>query len=237
MRGRSALALAVAASLGVTASALAAAGPTGSQQAIAIARAESHAYNKVPVEIYSQTGYIDMTDLEGKSSYFSFNWGQSKLPAGWVWATEHATVVLSHGRVVWWRDDLTPPPCTGVGLCHQVPVEILSEHSGAYYAFGSAASHTCFGTLRGSQPVRVGTQWIQPGGHFSAPVFAPGVAKLTYTFAWGKGHTARETDTLSSSTHLLQSTRVVIPGGHTIKASERHPSKAPKAPPVNRCSG
>jgi len=237
MRGRRALALAVGASLAVAGSALAASGPTGSKQAIAIARAQSRAYDKVPVEVYSQTGFIDMTDQEGKSSYFSFNWGQPKLPAGWVWASEHATVVLAKGRVVWWRDDLTPPACTGAGICHQVPVEILSEHSGAYYAFGSAASHTCFGTLRGTQPVRIGARWDQVGGHFSAPVFAAGVVKLTYTFPWSKGKSARETDTISSSTHLLRSTRIVIPGGHTIKSSELHPRKAPRAPTVNLCSG
>ena len=100
--------------LGGAASALAAGGPTGNSKAIAIARAEAHAYTQIRVERYTETGFIEMTDQEGRTSYLSFNWDQPKLSPGWVWATEHGVVALSHGRVVWWRDDLTPPPCTGL---------------------------------------------------------------------------------------------------------------------------
>lgn len=153
-----------------------------------------------------------------------------------MWATEHGVVALNQGRVVWWRDDLTPPPCTRVGVCHDIPVELLSERSGAYYAFGNAAKHTCFGRLRGNQPVAVGAQWNRVTGHFSAPVLRPGVIKLTYTYPLGKGESARETDTLSSRTHLLTSGRTVINGSHTIRFSTSQPTKAPPAPKVNVCA-
>jgi hypothetical protein len=223
--------------LGGVASAMAAGSPTGNPKAIAIARMEARAYTRIRVETYTETGFIEMTDQEGKSSYFHFNWDQTKLAAGWVWATEHGVVVLNHGRVVWWRDDLTPPPCTGVGFCHQIPVELLSERSGAYYAFGNAANHTCFGRLRGDQPVVLGAQWNRITGHFSAPVFGPRVVKLTYSYPSGKGKTARETDTLSSRTHLESAGRTVITGGHTIRFSTGHPAKAPRVPKVNMCAG
>jgi hypothetical protein len=223
--------------LGGAASALAAGGPSGNSTAIAIARAEAHAYTQIRVERYTETGFVEMTDQEGRTSYFSFNWAQSKLSPGWVWATEHGVVALSHGRVVWWRDDLTPPACTAVGVCHQIPVELLSERRGAFYAFGNAAHHTCFGRLRGHQPVVVGAQWNRAAGHFSPPVFSPGAVKLTYTYSLGNGTTARETDTLSKRTYLLSSGRTVISGGHTIRFSTSHPARAPMAPKVNVCPG
>ena len=223
--------------LGGAASALAAGGPTGNSKAIAIARAEAHAYTQIRVERYTETGFIELTDQEGRTSYLSFNWDQPKLTAGWVWATEHGVVALSHGHVVWWRDDLTPRPCTGVGFCHQIPVELLSERGGAYYAFGNAAHHTCYGRLRGHQPVVVGAQWNRVAGHFSPPVFSPGVVKLTYTYPLGNGTTARETDTLSKRTYLPRSGRTVIAGGHTIRFSTSHPAQAPMPPTANVCAG
>lgn len=223
--------------LGGATSALAAAGATGNPQAVAIARAEARAYTQIRAETYTETGLIEMNDLEGKSSYLNFNWGQSKLAPGWVWATEHGVVGLNQGRVVWWRDDLTPPPCTRAGICHQIPVEILSEQSGAYYAFGNAANHTCFGRLRGSQPVVVGAQWNRVSGHFSAPSFRPGTVKLTYTYGFGRGKTALETDILSSRTHLRVSGRTAIKGSPTIRFSTSQPAQAPRIPTVNMCAG
>ncbi len=223
--------------LGGAASAFAAGGPTGNSKAIAIARAEAHAYTRIPVETYTENGFIEMTDQEGKTSYFRFNWAQTKLAPGWVWATEHGVVALSHGRVVWWRDDLTPPTCTAVGVCHQLPVELLSERSGAYYAFGNADRHTCFGRLDGNQPVVVGGRWSRVTGHFSAPVFGAGTVKLTYTYPDGRGRTARETDTLFSRTHLEKSGQIVINGSHTIRFSTGQPANAPNAPKVNLCGG
>ncbi len=237
MTATRALAVGLLVLLGGAASALAVAGPTGNSKAIAIARAEAHAYTRIPVETYTETGLIEMNDAEGKTSYFSFSWADTKLKPGWVWATEHGLVALSRGRIVWWRDDLTPPPCTGAGVCHQLPVELLSEPGGAYYAFGDAARHSCFGHLTGTQPNTVGAQWNRVFGHFAAPVFGPGTVKLTYTYPWAAGGTARETDTLSARTHLEKSGRVVIDGSYTIRASTSQPARAPKVPTVNLCTG
>lgn len=236
--GRSLVALAVAGvSLSAAAVAWAAAGPTGNRRAVAIARAEARAYTRIRAATYTQTGLIQMNDAEGRSSYFFFNWGQTKLKPGWSWATEHAVVALSRGRVVWWRDQLTPPPCRAVGVCHQIPVEIVSNHTGAYWAFGSPARHTCFGRLTGSQPVAVGVVFNQAFGQYSAPRFGQGTVQLTFTYPWGTGMRARETDTLFTRTHLVKFGRTVITGGHTIRFSYGYPGKMPKAPSVNLCGG
>ncbi len=237
MRLRAAAACGLVVVLAAAGTALAASGATGNSHAIALARTEARAYTHVRVEKYKQTGFIDMNDQEGKTSFFYYNWGQTTLTPGWVWASEHATVVLKHGRIVWWRDDLTPPPCTGGGICHQIPVELLLDHNGAYYAFGSAAHHSCFGKLFGSLPQHVGALWDQVFGHYSAPASGPGVVKLTYTFPYGKGRTMRETDTISTHTHLAKSARLVITGGHTIRDSDAYPSTLPRTPTVNLCAG
>jgi hypothetical protein len=234
MRARIALAPCLVVLLGPAATAAAAIGQTGDPRATALARAEARAYTRIPVEVYTQKGYIQMTDEEGRSSYLRFEWGRTKLNPGWVWATEHATVALRAGRVVWWRDDLTPPPCTKAGLCHQVPVELVSNRTGAYSAFGNATTHTCFARLKNTAVV-AGSQWNSPEGDFSAPVFGPGIVKLTYSFPLAKGVTARETDTLSSHTDLVRSTYTVA-ANHVFRSSATYPAHAPAAPKVNLCA-
>lgn len=236
MRAKVALAAAGSLLLSVGAvSALAAPTISGNRRAIAIARAEARAYTRVSVETYTETGDIQMNDAEGRSSYLTFSWGQAKLKRGWVWVREHSIVALRHGRVLWWRDDLTPPACRRAGICHQIPVDLVSERRGAFWAFGDAARHTCYGRLRGTQPVMVGDVWDRVLGHYSAPAFGRRTVRLTYTFPLGEGKTAREVDTLSSRTHLLESGHEVLPGGHTVRFSTGYPRKAPGAPRIANC--
>ncbi len=237
-RGRTWLWLAVAGPwLSATAVAWAAAGPTGDPQAIALARAEARAYTRIPAETYTQNGFIEMSDQEGSRSYLSYLWGQARLRPGWAWATEHGTIALSHGRVLWWRDQLTPPPCRAAGGCHQIPVELVAERAGAFWAFGDSASHTCFSPLRrGSTPVTVGQIADRIFGRFSAPVPGNGTVTLTYAFPYGRGATMRVTDIDSTSTHLTLSSRWVITGGHQTRSSYGYPLRAPAAPKVSRCA-
>lgn len=237
MRRRAAAVAGLVVLLGGAGTALAASGVTGNSHAIALARAEARAYTHLRVVKYTQTGFIDMTDQEGKVSFLHYDWGQTTLKPGWVWATEHATAVLKHGRLVWWRDDLTPPPCTAAGICHQIPVEMIVDRSGDYFAFGRAGHTTCFGRLSGAQPQTVGNLWDRVYGHYLAPAFGAGVVRLTYTFPYGTGRHMRETDTLSTRTHLVKSARFVITGGHTIRESDTYPSTVPKAPTVKLCAG
>lgn len=108
--------------------------------------------------------------------------------------------------------------------------------SGAYWAFGSVARSTCFSRLRGSAPVVVGQPADVAVGHYSAPMVRSETVTLTSTFPYGKGHTARETDTLSTRTHLVQSGHTVLTGGHTFRFSYGYPARAPAAPRLKLCA-
>ncbi len=234
MRARRVVVVAVVGLLVVAATAFAAAGATGNRRAIAIARAEARAYNQVPAVRYRQTGYIEMITND-KRILFDFAWGETKLHPGWSWATENGTIALRHNHVVWWRDDLTPPRCAGPGVCHRSPVEIIADDRGAFWTFGDASRHSCFARLTGSQPFRVGRQANRVGtAHFSAPRFGSKTITLTYSGPDGK-LTATETDTLSRRTDLLEASRTVLTGGHTIHLSQINLSATPKAPAVNLC--
>jgi hypothetical protein len=185
-----------------------------------------------------------MRDGEGKTSFFSWTWGTGVVPSGWAKATEHGLLGLRNGRVVWWRDDLTPPPCTASGICSQIPVEIVVERSGAFYAFGSAAKHTCYADLNGSTPYRMGNPLDSAAGRFDAPVRRGGSVVLKYAYPWSATakQTATETDMVSARTRLAESVRVSVARGtgqnrpaFTFKASYGYPAHAPSAPRVNRC--
>ncbi|MHB1567929.1 MAG: hypothetical protein ACYC0H_01880 [Solirubrobacteraceae bacterium] len=238
MRLRVVVACAIAVlSLGV---AVAAASVGGNAQGIALATRQVKAYGKVPAETVVERGYVSINDAEGRTSFFQWQWGSGTLPRGWVHATEHAVVALHAGRIVWWRDDLTPPPCH-VGLCGEQPVDVVINHKGAFFAFGTAARHTCYGRLRGSTPVSVGAPWSVVRGTFSAPVTHGSTVALTYSYPWGKSQTATETDEISSKTLLDQSGVIHISGAgqpsFTVRFTNGHPAKAPAAPKVNVCHG
>lgn len=228
--------------LAITATALAA-GASGSQKAIALARAQQRAYSKVTAVSVTQTGFAAMRDQEGSTSFFSWTWGHGVVPRGFAKATEYEILGLHGGRVTWWRDDLTPPPCTAPGICHRIPVQLVGERSGQFVAFGSASNHTCYLRLNGSTPNAVGARFDSVVGRFRAPVHRGGSVRLTYAYPWFgvAKQPATETDTLSSRTLLNQSGRVSVARGpgqgrpaFTYKFSESYPANA-GAPPINRC--
>lgn len=70
--------------------------------------------------------------------------------------------------------------------------------------------------------------------HFSTPRFTSKTVTLTYSRPYGK-LSARETDTLSRRTDLVEATRLVLTGGHVSHLSETNLSTAPKPPAVNIC--
>jgi len=239
------VAIAILSLLATTATALAAA-PSGNQHAIALARAQLRAYSKIRAVSITQTGFASMIDQEGKTSYFDWTWGHGVVPPGWAKATEHELLGLRNGRVAWWREDLTPPPCTGAGICTRIPVEIVGERSGTFYAFGSAGKHTCYGDLNGTTPNVVGAHFDLVVGRFDAPVRRGGTIRLTYAYPWFglATQTATERDTISARTLLLESGRVKVARGpgssrpaFTYRFTDHVPAKAPRAPSINLCHG
>jgi hypothetical protein len=219
------------------ATALAAAQPTGNAQGIALARAVQRATDKRTVATFSETGFIALSDAEGRSSFFKWQWGSGTVPSGWTKAAESGTVVTKKGRIVWWRDALTPPRCT-VAFCSQLPVVVLVEHAGNFYAFGTPSHHTCYGTVSGV-PEHVGDPAYSVIGAFSAPVPQGQSVLLSYSYPWTKTQTANEIDTISSRTDLTQSGRTRVSGGgqpaFTIKFSQAYPAHTPSTPKINRC--
>ena len=229
--------------LATTATALGAA-PSGNQRAVALARAQQRAYSKVRAVAITQTGFASMIDQEGKTSYFDWTWGHGVVAPGWSKATEHELLGLRNGRVAWWRDDLTPPPCNAAGICTRIPVEVVGERSGMFFAFGSAGKHTCYGDLHGTIPYPVGTQFDSVLGRFDAPVRRGRTIRLTYTYPWFglATQTATETDTSSARTLLLESARVKVARGpgnsrpaFTYRFSDHTLAHAPRAPSINLC--
>jgi hypothetical protein len=248
MRKSRAVASASIVALASSATAVAAAPPSGNQQAIAIARAGQGAFAKVPALTESITGSVAMNDAEGKTSFFIWTWNTGIIPPGWVRPTERVALALNDGHVVWARIDLTPPssPCPpGAIICGgpQVPVDIVIDHAGSFLAFGRAVSHTCYTKLHGRTPFTVGENLNTLIGHFNAPVQRNGAVLLRYTYPWSGRQHATETDTVSPATSLTDSGRIKISAGSrghpafTIAFTVGYPATARPLPQIKRCEG
>jgi hypothetical protein len=211
---------------------------TGSARAIAIARSVQRAYLKVRAYTFTQTGYLAIRDHEGSTSTFAWIWPADTVPRGYVKAVEHGVFALEHGRVVWWRDDLTPV-CGG---CGQRPVEVVVNRAGRFWTFGDAARHGCYGTLGGSSPVLVGDRVYAVTGRYAGPVRRGDAVLLSYSYYWAANQIATETDTVSARRLLTESGRIsVAPGtapsrpGFTITFRYAYPARGPAAPRVMPC--
>lgn len=246
MRKRRTVVIASFAVMACTATALAAVPPSGNQQAIGIARAVQRASFKIPALTESITGSVAMNDGEGKASFFKWTWNTGVVPSGWVRPTERVALALNNGHVVWARFDLAPPSShcpPGAIICGgpQVPVDIVIDHAGSFFAFGSAVSHTCYSNLHGGAPYTVGENLNTLFGHFNAPVRRNGAVLLTYTYPWTGTQKATETDTVSPRTLLIESARIKIssgPSGHprfNISLTNGYPTNAPPIPQIKRC--
>jgi hypothetical protein len=222
------------------ASAFAVPAPTGRASGIALARAVQRAYQHVRVQSYAEHGFVWMSAVEGKSSAFRWIYGAGPSP-GLYPATEHAVLALNHGRLSWWRDDLTPAPCPTAGLCARVPVELVAEAGGLFYAFGGAKQHSCYAHLTGTTPVVVGKPVWFVGGDFKTPTRSGSDELLTSTYPWSKTQRATELDTIASGSHRLLKSHVEIAGPtgaapFSYSASYGYPARVPPPPHINLCA-
>jgi hypothetical protein len=158
-------------------------------------------------------------------------------------ATEHAVLGLAHGRLLWWRDDLTPAPCTTPALCARVPVEIVADTRGLFYAFGNAKTHSCYAHLNGTTPYVVGKPVWFVGGNFKAPISSMGGELLTSTYPWSTTLSATEFDTIATGSHRLLKARLAISGRPGVQAtpfsssaSYGYPSRVPPPPHISLCA-
>ncbi len=225
------------------ASAAYAAGPTGNKKAIAFARAEVAAYSHVPSLTYTERGFATMYATLGKQSVFQWRFGSGEVPSGWVKATEHVKIELSKGRVAWWQDNLTPPPCHS--FCIQQPVELVLDKAGAFFAFGPSKGAkkplTCFSPLSGTQPYRLGQPVESLFGDFKAPIRHGSTVLLRSTYPFGSTAHASETEAVDAGTHLVESWRISVSRSttgspaFTYSAKVHYPGHPLKAPVVKLC--
>jgi hypothetical protein len=233
---------AAAGMVGIGAGAALGSAPTGNAQAIAIARSVAKAYTHIAGVKYTQTGYMEMRDVLGKDSYFSYSDGTGYLPSGWVRATEHGTVGLHDNRVTWAEDILSPQDCGS--LCETLPIEMVTIRTKSYWRYYEpVARFACYYKLSGNPPFPVGTEFVDlSGDHYSPPTDDGSALLLHYTYPWTKGRDATETDAVSAHSRLISASHVAIPkgtGAHqpafTFAAKFTNLSKTPAEPHVVLC--
>ncbi|MHB8532259.1 MAG: hypothetical protein ACYDC2_06035 [Solirubrobacteraceae bacterium] len=222
---------------------------TGDPHGVGLARSVSAAFARVHAVSYEQSGFAWMRSEHGARPVFAWRWGGGPA-AGMVPVREHAVMGLQAGLVRWWRDDLTPLPCTGVTPCAAAPAAAAAQVSavivvtagGAFYAYGSHERHTCFGRLGGSTPQRIGEPSWSAFGEFQRPAEHGELELLKSSYPWNlTGGTADEMASLSVRTHLpvRQQTTIVPPAGggagaFTFIASFGYPAHA-SSPTANVC--
>ncbi len=207
---RTVLACTVAALLACATGARAAlSAPKGNSQAIAFQRAAATVYRRVPGLTYTVTNFVSMQSLLGQQSSFAWAWGFGYVPSGYTKATERITVRLRNGRIVWGEDDLIPSCLHSPAGCVDMPVRVVVDRAGAFWAFNdprAPASVTCFGRLRSNKtPIgRIGQAWINgPHGIDYLPLVRRGdMVLLRYSYAWGASQRAIETDTYTAAKRI-----------------------------------
>jgi hypothetical protein len=207
---------------------------TGNPKGVTLAHEAMRAFAHIPA--YDQTEqHFFQIKSDAKTRNFQYMFGVPHH-RGYTWASEKATVAVHKNRVVWWLDTLIPT--SG----HSRWIEIVLNHSGSYWAFGSPRRHSCFRTFAtgSTLPYRYGGLGYSIGGRMGAPVKGPTTEQLPYVYRWQAHHTAHETDTIERATKLVVSAGVKITraGGTSVLAfsfKNTYPQRAPRAPTVNLC--
>ena len=134
----------------------------------------------LPGYTYTETQFFQMTTSRGKSPSFQYRFGYSSLPVGWSWASEKGAMGLSNNHIVWWRDDLTPAASK-----RAQPVEIVFNGNGKFWAFGSAAHHSCFRPLTADSEMPYDRGFSVTGKVGAPRQQGGGLVSLTSTYPWG----------------------------------------------------
>lgn len=158
---------------------------------------------------------------------------------------EQGELAFSRGRVVWWRDELSAASCTAPGRCDRVPVELVLNAAGLYFAFGTAANHSCFGRVRGAVPFTIGKPVWYVSGDTHAPARSGERELLTTTYPWlvtgARPRTATEVDTIDARSDRELAETVRVPGRDgappvSFATSFTDQARTPPAPVVNSCA-
>jgi hypothetical protein len=189
----------------------AASSTTGSPQAIAFLRGADAAYRRFAGVTETVWGMVSMQSLLGEQSSFAWAWGLGYVPQGYTPATEHITIQLRHGLMVWGEDQLTPSCLHSSAGCIDLPVRVFVDHAGAFWAFNdprASATVTCFNRLKYTEtPIgRVGHAWLNGplGVDFLPLIRRRSEVLLRYSYPWANPHQrALEIDTYTASKRLV----------------------------------
>jgi hypothetical protein len=201
----------------------------GNSKGVRLAERVMKAFANLPGYTYTETQFFQMTTTGGKSPSFHYRFGYGSLRTGWTWANEKGAMGLNNNHIGWWRDDLTP-----ASTKRAQPVEIVFKGGTGYWAFGDAAHHSCFRTLKSGSEMP-----YELGFSITGKVDAPqqqggGLISLTYSYPWeGTSGTATESDTINGSSHLVES-GVVTVSGHNFGFANYFKGPGP-APDVKLC--
>ncbi len=194
----------------------------GNPQGIQLAERAQAAFDRIAGFTYSEQGFFQISTTGQSISYY---YGYGALHPGFSWATEHGTVALYGGNVVWWRDDLTP---VGGGA---KPVELVATSKGVFSALGNGGNHSCFEQVSGTVPYSYG------GSAYSmAARYKNGASPLRSVYRWWEtGQRTVETDTLAGNA-LITSGHVSVAGGPSFSFSNAYPGGPGPAPHIHLCS-
>jgi hypothetical protein len=207
--------------MALASAALASSPAQGNPQGVKLAERAAAAFARVPAMTYSEQGFFQISTTGQSIAYY---YGSGGLQRGFSWASEHATVALSGGRVVWWRDDLTPMGGSAK------PVELVATRDGVFSALGNGGDHSCFERVTGSVP-------YSPGGsvYSSAGRYENGTSPLRSVYRWfNTDQLATETDSLAGD-GLITSGHVSVAGGPSFSFSNSFPGGPGPAPLIHLC--
>lgn len=207
---------------------------TGNPKGVRLAHEVMSAFRRISAYRQSERHFFQIK-YESKTRQFAYRFGKAHRP-GFVWATENSTVRIQHGRLLWWRDTLTP--VSG----HRSPVMIVLDKNGRYTAFGTPAHHSCFTKLprTSTLPYRYDRLGYSIGGRIEKPQRGPTTVVLPYVYRWEQHLTATENDTIRRATKLVISGNVDVTrhDGSRVFAFEfanTYPRTTPAAPTVKLC--
>jgi hypothetical protein len=208
----------------------------GDRRGIALLRAENRALTHVHTLVLSETGGNWINADQGHPPRAEWLFTTARAPAGYVPARVEGRIGARDGHVLWTYINLLPE-CAKGHQCFQEPVIVTSGPSGTFFAFGTFANHTCFGSARGPY-YAPGRSLASVGKVVRAPRASGRYKALSYTFRWGT-RTASEVDTLSPRTDLPRRAITRFPAGRSyptfaIRASYRYAPAMPQ-PSVNQC--
>lgn len=240
MNARATIAAAMAGMAVLAPAAFAGSSATGDAAAISFYQSVVQAETGPAGLKYVETGLVWMQSYTGRSSSFQWRWGV-KRPPGYLAAREQVTVGLHGGIVTWVRDDMRASS-RRPGSAGQ-PFEVVVNKRGIFGRWLLPGKQfRCYLRVRpNDHPFPApGQSLFTAVGDFGPLVRNGDTVTVTSRWPYGSGRTATETDTVSATSQLVQSTRLRIGGSRTqppISVTDlfSYLDPAPTAPRIKLC--